>query len=77
MSCAAKIDGQNRRKDSLRIHLCLALSERSEKLKIAKNGNLGMKHALPRHFVEQTDQQKHLVAVSQAERCARVARLLF
>jgi len=26
-----------------------------EKLKIAKNGNLGMKHALPWHFVEQTD----------------------
>jgi len=43
----------------------------------SKKWQLSMKHALPRHFVAQTDQQKHLVAVSQAERCARVARLRF
>ena len=32
--------------------------------------------AAARHGVEQTDQQKPLVAVTQAERCARVARLV-
>jgi hypothetical protein len=32
----------------------------------SKNGNLSMKHALPRHFVAQTDRQKHLVTVTRA-----------
>jgi hypothetical protein len=50
MSCAAKIEGQNRRKDSSTLPLFSAIGKIG-KLKIAKNGNLGMKYALPRHLV--------------------------